>query len=242
MLPQILARAFLAVEMDAESAAERGQIALGQRTRWVAGLARRFVVHFQEGTRPRLRAAVAFIRDDDGFREAVGKKHYEIARWLTVPAIMQPVPAAQAWGLPAIVSAGELADWLCLGVTELECLADLRGTASPGHYHYQSVAKQSGAVRVLEAPKVRLKAAQRRIPREMLDLVPGHGAAHGFRAGRSIRVSWNRTSASRLWCGWTFGTSFLRSAGRGFRPYIGHWVFWRLSPMHWVDCVRTRLR
>ena len=32
-----------------------------------------------------------------------------------------------------------------------------------------------------------MKAAQRRILREILDLVPGHGAAHGFRAGRSIR-------------------------------------------------------
>mgnify|MGYP000431892113 CR=1 FL=1 len=187
MLPRILAKAFLAGGMDADLAAGRGHDALGRKTRWMEGLARRFVSAFGAGTRPRLREAVAFLRADGALQEVLEKDLYEIARRLTEPAVMQPVEAARSWGLPAIVSAGALADWLCLGGPELEWLADLRGTARPGHYHYQTVAKQSGAVRLLEAPKVRLKAAQRRILREILDLVPGHGAAHGFRAGRSIQ-------------------------------------------------------
>ena len=111
-----------------------------------------------------------------------------VARWLSLnPPSCGPSSAHGRWGLPVIISTGGLADWLCLGVSELEWLADLKGTASPGHYHYQKVAKQSGAIRLLESPKVRLKAAQRRILREILDLVPGHEAAHGFRAGRFIR-------------------------------------------------------
>ena len=187
MLPQILAKAFLAGAMDADLAAGRGYDALGRKPRWMAGLARRFVAFFEAATRPRLRDAAAFLRDDGALRKALQKDRYGVARWLTEPAVMQPVEAASSWGLPALVSVGQLADWLCLGVTELEWLADLRGTARPGHYHYQTVAKQSGASRLLEAPKVRLKAAQRRILREILDLVPGHGAAHGFRVGRSIR-------------------------------------------------------
>ena len=182
MLPKNLAKAFLAGEMDAGMAAARGESALGRKTPWMEDLARRFVVRFQAGTRPRLREAVAFLMADEDPRA-----DKTVRRWLTEPAAMQPIEAARSWGVPEITSVGALADWLCLGVTELEWLADLRGTARPGHYHYQTVAKRNGAVRLLEAPKLRLKEAQRRIHREILDLVPGHEAVHGFRAGRSIR-------------------------------------------------------
>jgi hypothetical protein len=112
----------------------------------------------------------------------------KVVDWLTPPATMQPVAAAAAWGLPALLSPGELADWLCLGVWELEWLANLRGLARPGHYHYQTIAKSDGSERLLEAPKPRLKAAQSRILHEILDLVPGHPSVHGFRAGRSVRT------------------------------------------------------
>jgi len=40
-------------------------------------------------------------------------------------------------------------------------------------------------MRLIEAPKPRLKAIQRRILREILSAVPVHGRAHGFVAGRS---------------------------------------------------------
>jgi len=42
-------------------------------------------------------------------------------------------------------------------------------------------------MRLLESPKSRLKVLQRRVMRGILDLVPPHEAAHGFRAGCSIR-------------------------------------------------------
>jgi hypothetical protein len=185
MLLPNLARAFLAGPLDAASAAARAAVALGKSPQWLPGLARRFVAHFAGATRPRLRHALAFLKTRDFLQ---GKAPPPIVNWLTPPATMQPVAAATNWNLPPLLSPGELADWLCLGVTELEWLADLRGLARPGHYHYQTVAKQSGATRLLEAPKLRLKAAQSRILREILDLVPGHPAAHGFRAGRSVRT------------------------------------------------------
>ena len=75
MLPQTLARAFLAGDMDAELATARGQDVLGRKTRWMAGLARRFVAFFQAGTRPRFRDALAFLKADDSFREACAKNH-----------------------------------------------------------------------------------------------------------------------------------------------------------------------
>jgi hypothetical protein len=54
------------------------------------------------------------------------------------------------------------------------------------HYHYHWVSKRSGGARLVEAPKSRLKAVQRRILHGIVDRVPPHDAAHGFRAARSI--------------------------------------------------------
>lgn len=232
MLRETLARAFLAGPLEAGAAAERATALLGQRPGWLAGLAERFVARFGVGGRPRFRAAVAFLRADDFLGEAAPPR---TVRWLTPPMMMRP---AGAYGVPALVSVGELADWLCLGVTELEWLADLRGLARPGHYHYQVVAKQSGAERMLEAPKARLKAAQGRILREILDLVPGHEAAHGFRAGRSVhsfvRPHVGRAVVARL----DLRDFFRRSGGRGCRRCFAGWgirSWWRIC---WVDCVR----
>jgi len=48
------------------------------------------------------------------------------------------------------------------------------------------VAKASGSLRLIEAPKPRLKGLQRRLLADILTHIPPHEAAHGFRAGRSI--------------------------------------------------------
>ena len=47
---------------------------------------------------------------------------------------------------------------------------------------------KSGPPRVIERPKPRLKALQRRILHELLDWIPVHDAAHGFVRGRSART------------------------------------------------------
>jgi hypothetical protein len=107
---------------------------------------------------------------------------------------MQPVAAAHEWKVPAIESAGELARWLEVDHGELEWFADLKGfesrMAGPKlrHYSYQVHAKRSGGVRLIESPKPRLKALQRRILSGILNAIPAHEAAHGFRRGRSIRT------------------------------------------------------
>lgn len=76
---------------------------------------------------------------------------------------------------------------------ELEWFADWQGREAkhpPGplrHYRYRWIAKRRGAPRLIETPKPRLKALQRRVLRGILDFVPPHDAAHGFCAGRSIK-------------------------------------------------------
>jgi hypothetical protein len=108
---------------------------------------------------------------------------------------MQPVAAAAGWALPAITSVQALADWLHLSVGELEWFADLKGfhgDAGPthplAHYRYRLLAKSGRSVRLIEAPKERLKEVQRRVLADVLDAVPLHEAVHGFRRGRSTRT------------------------------------------------------
>src|SRR5262249_14965145 len=55
------------------------------------------------------------------------------------------------------------------------------------HYHYRVLVKPSGSVRIIEAPKTRLKHLQRRILHEILEEIPAHPDVHGFVRQRSIR-------------------------------------------------------
>jgi RNA-directed DNA polymerase len=50
------------------------------------------------------------------------------------------------------------------------------------------LSKRDGNVRLIEAPKPRLKSLQRQILAEILDKIPPHPKAHGFLKGRSIRT------------------------------------------------------
>ena len=77
-------------------------------------------------------------------------------------------------------------------IEELIVLADRRGISrsSPDqrarHYRYAWIPKPSGGHRLVEAPKWRLRTAQRRILDGILNHIPPHDAAHGFREGRSV--------------------------------------------------------
>src|SRR6266568_4721054 len=107
---------------------------------------------------------------------------------------MQPVAAVVGWNIPEIESPAALAEWLGVSFGELRWFADLKGLAYKNnqpllsHYHYRVLAKQSGGLRLIEAPKPRLKEMQRLILERILEQVPAHPAAHGFIKGRSIKT------------------------------------------------------
>ncbi len=146
--------------------------------------------------RPRQRDILQFLDEDPGIRRAWGEHSSELSieQYLNEPQQMQPVAAAESWDLPAIESAGALAEWLLLYPSELDWFADLEGlgykTKRPRlrHYHYRALAKGSGAIRLIEAPKPTLKELQRKILAEILNRIPAHPAVHGFRRGRSIKT------------------------------------------------------
>jgi len=93
---------------------------------------------------------------------------------------------------PALATSTALAEWLGLHPSELDWFADCEGRqvkAPPGplhHYTYRWLPKPGGGARLLEIPKQRLKAIQRCLLREILDAIPPHDAAHGYRGGRSV--------------------------------------------------------
>jgi hypothetical protein len=99
---------------------------------------------------------------------------------------------APRWDVPRIDTVGDLATWLGLPLDELDWFADRRAMlvrAPAGkldHHRRIWVPKRSGGARLLEAPKPRLAALQRRVLHEILDRIPLHEAAHGFRRGRSV--------------------------------------------------------
>jgi RNA-directed DNA polymerase len=192
----ILASSFLAGEPTVDGIVSRASLVVGREFRWLRPLAKRYLKQFAGHTRPRHRDVVQFIRQDSRFQRMWSKsgRRMSLARWLTGPQQMQPVAAAVNWPIARIESVGALADWFGLTHAELEWYADLKylnyqmSDFRLRHYHYRILNKVSGSIRLIEAPKPRLKRLQRQILTEILEKIPSHPAVHGFRKGRSIKT------------------------------------------------------
>ncbi len=169
---------------------------LGKSWPWLLPLAQRYVQAIEGRLRFRHRDVIRFLLGDTEFKNACSEHvgGLTVKHWLTGPQQMQPVPAARNWDLPVIESAGALADWLWLEYGELDWFADLKHLGYKDdcsrlrHYHYRILAKPFGCIRLIEAPKRRLKKLQREILSGILERVPAHPAAHGFVKGRSIKT------------------------------------------------------
>ncbi|MGA9673570.1 MAG: reverse transcriptase family protein [Terracidiphilus sp.] len=194
-LVSALARSILAGDATEEEIVARLSRTLGRKWRWVRPLARRYLKRIAVRPRPRRRDVIDFLLHDQGFARARGKywRELRVAQWIAGPPQMEPAGKASAWAIPEITSVGELAHWLQLSESELEWFGDLKGIgagridAKLSHYHYRVLAKKFGTVRLIEAPKPRLKELQRRILTGILERIPVHSAAHGFIKGCSIK-------------------------------------------------------
>jgi hypothetical protein len=176
------ASALLEGAWDFGELVRRGGAHLGEWPPWLYDLARRIVTEFPDSAnRPDAEALARLIQRDAIFRGA----REQVFR-------AAPQMAAAPWPVRQLLSPGALAEWLGLGPAELDWFADCQGRearlpAGPlRHYAYRWVAKRGGRARLIEMPKARLKAIQRRVLRDILDRIPPHGAAHGFRRGRSV--------------------------------------------------------
>ena len=183
---RVLAAAFLAGEWSAFAMAARARRALGRRA-WLETVAIEVLRAYHRPPLDRPRELAAYI---EIVFEELQRRPRMPPRVLREP-IFHPQTVRARWPVPRIDTVGDLAAWLALDVGELEWFADVRGLERVvdderlRHYRYARLPRKSGPPRVIERPKTRLKALQRRVLHELLDWIPVHDAAHGFVRGRS---------------------------------------------------------
>ncbi len=128
---------------------------------------------------------------DEPLQRALAKQARK--RPLPIPTMLPSHARLAQCNLPACRTRSELAAFLELSGDQLAHLVSRLSwrpaaceAAFP--YRYQLLRKRSGQLRLIESPKAVLKTVQRRILHGVLDLVPPHEAAHGFRRARSLRT------------------------------------------------------
>lgn len=222
-LARALSLAFLAGPWTRTGLIERGQRLLGERPRWLPGLARELLASFEHAPNDaagRLRETIERARSFQR-RLSPGKRQPRLHTLLVSEPSMGPC----RWPVPELRTTPEVASWLTLTPAELDWFADVRGlngevaTTALLHYAFKWLPKRNGGYRLLEAPKVRLKALQRRVLTEILQQVPVHDAAHGFVPGRSA-LSFARVHAGH--------SVILRMDLEDFFPSIGAARVYRL--------------
>ncbi|MFY0407043.1 reverse transcriptase family protein [Solicola sp. PLA-1-18] len=186
-LARALASGYLAGEWSRDGLVDSGAAVLGRRPRWLTKLAKQTLELYPRAPHDRPRELAAVVAT----RPAAAK-----AGARTSP-VAQPVAAtrmlANRWRLPVVDDLDGLARLLGVTAPELEWFADPRRLARTAtdvplqHYRVSHRVAPSGAIRVLEAPKHRLKVVQRQLLDEVVGLIPPHDAARGFRPGGSVR-------------------------------------------------------
>jgi hypothetical protein len=89
-------------------------------------------------------------------------------------------------GLPLLETAADIARAIGITERELAFLAYHRAATGTDHYSRFTIPKKKGGVRVISAPKRRLRVAQGWMLVSLLEKLPVHEAAMAFRPGRSV--------------------------------------------------------
>lgn len=189
--PDVLARALAAALLDGlwqpKAMLSRMRDAIGVERPWMRRLVRAARRRYATAPTAALGDLAQWIYQHDAFRDAVTD-----ARQVLHYATPAPEMAESPWPVPPLATTRELATWIGLDLDALEVLADRRGISRSSasqrarHYRYSWIPKALGGHRLVEAPKWRLRTAQRRVLDGILNHIPPHDAAHGFREGRSV--------------------------------------------------------
>ncbi|MCP3867272.1 MAG: RNA-directed DNA polymerase [Gammaproteobacteria bacterium] len=156
-------------------------------------LAARLLLCGGDARSPRFEQIVHILVTDTVFR-----KHFSSVRRIRLQparARMQPQPEhLVTLVLPRLPTGLDLAQWLGISRDELDWYAGLNRRYSSSidarldHYRYEWRDRSNGFPRLLEKPKPCLKSLQKDIQQKILDRVPVHDSAHGFRRNRSCRT------------------------------------------------------
>jgi hypothetical protein len=185
-LARALASAFLAGAWTQPGLVESGSSVLGRTPKWLGTLVRQVLELYPRppGDRPRELAGNIATRP-------------AAAKALKAHPQVRPVVATQMltnrWRLPELHGLDDVASLLDVSAADLDWFSDPRHLARSAsdvplqHYRVSHQVAPSGAIRVLEAPKRRLKTIQRQVLDEIASRIPPHDAAKGFRPGGSVR-------------------------------------------------------
>jgi hypothetical protein len=171
-----------------------------KRAKWLTAFAARVLTAFPE--RPSFTALFAFLETDTDLRRLCHRIDWRTFRWEGMPQRRKRAVRPSAMGappaslgplpIPGLPSTAALAEWLGVRPGKLLWYADLAGRNRkhpPGPlrpYRYRWVPKPGGRRRLLEIPNAGLKRIQRQLLGGILNHIPPHPAAHGFRTGRSV--------------------------------------------------------
>jgi RNA-directed DNA polymerase len=196
-----LAAAFLAGEWERAAMTSRAAEVLGRRPRWLGVVvddARAAHPSRPAGAPRALAASVdwSLLALDEGGRLPQPPRHVP-------PAHFVPEMKPARWPVPAVSTPANLAALLDLHPGELAWLADRRSLERRAalrlrNYRYRWLARPGGPPRLIEQPKALLKETQRRILHGILDAIPPHEAAHGFRRGHSAVTHARRHTAQEV--------------------------------------------
>ncbi len=183
------AAAFLDGDWAPAAMSARAAEAFGRRPRWLPVVAAEAAEAYRDRPCDRPRELTAVIERALHRLDEAGRLTRPPGR---VPgAIFAPAMGRTPWPVPAIDTPAGLAAALDLHPGELAWLADRRRLerrdADPRlrNYRYRWLARPAAPPRLIEQPKRLLKETQRRLLRGILEAIPPHDAAHGFRRGHS---------------------------------------------------------
>ncbi|WP_218938375.1 reverse transcriptase family protein [Modestobacter altitudinis] len=187
-----IATALLAGPWRRRDMVRRVAVALGQAraATWVGTMVGEVQTGYPQAPVDRPRELARFLRTTHGWaRGQDATPPPRVLRW-------EPRPTELAWSRSPVADLPDqaaVARLLDVDAGELAWFADARGLERTAgeplrHYRWHVVPRPHG-VRLLAAPKPRLKEAQRRLLRHVLTRVPVHDAAHGCVPGRSVRTA-----------------------------------------------------
>jgi RNA-directed DNA polymerase len=186
---RVIAAAFLESDWSSAAALTRpASESISVSRRRLQVLVKTTLAAYRDAPRDRPRELADFIAMQPAFDRlwARGSKPHVVRRPL--PTVEM---AHNRWHVKDLQTVGDLAAWLALPVSQLEFMADVRSLERSvdhrlRHYDHTWVHTRTGRVRLLERPRPRIRALQRRVLHEVLDQVPLHEAAHGFVRHRSV--------------------------------------------------------
>jgi hypothetical protein len=184
-----VAAAVLAGDWEPSAMAERATATLGRRPRWLGGVVRVIVATYRDRPIDRPRELTATVERELLRLDGAGilprpPRHVPVG-------LFTPAMGRMRWPVPGLDTPADLAAMLDLHTGELAWLGDRRGLERRAtdtrlhNYRYRWLPRAGAPPRLLEQPKRLLKETQRRLLHQILDLIPPHDAAHGFRRGHS---------------------------------------------------------